>query len=128
MTYTMAIADQPIKKNGAPIWFTNTTLTLFKAKGPAIGTIIFTSDMRAEMEDLTRPDSSLTMSGDIKELRFVVVKKSTLNRKQELVGECQGGNMQKKGKDVAYRATFNLEETYANPLLFSAVCMLSLIQ
>jgi hypothetical protein len=91
--------------------------------GKSLGHLSFASDMKLELHPVDKQtDSSIALTGDFKEQRFICVRKSAQTREQTLLGEAKGRYQSKKTlRETSYLINLDISDT--NPLLLAGVLL-----
>jgi hypothetical protein len=101
-----------------------------KTMGKSLGYLLFGSDMKLELHPAETPSdqSSIAITGDFKEQRFICVKKSSQSREQTLLGESKGRHVAKKSLfESTYLANFDILNSENNSLLLAGVVLSCLL-
>jgi hypothetical protein len=119
-------AKSPTKIKG----FNQLPWQVSKTAGKSLGHLLFASDMKLELHPAETPldQSSIAITGDFKEQRFICVKKSSQNREQTLLGESKGRHVAKKSLfESNFLANFDILDSENNTLLLAGVVLSCLL-
>ena len=91
----------------------------------ALGSMTFSSDMKVEIRPSKKQSGLFIITGNFKNQQFLIIQKAENSRKQDLIGDCAGKTVSKKGLlESTYLASLAIETGLMQPLLFAGVVLL----
>lgn len=127
-TFEMFLANKIVAKNygkfkGA---MENQPWHVVSAEGMEIGQVVLQSDLKTEIcptQNGAKP-YTISISGDSKEQRVMIVQKWPNSRKQTLFGQVKGRHVVRKNlRDTVYLANFDIQPTKDLELVLGSVLL-----
>ncbi|KAL5037903.1 hypothetical protein RTP6_005268 [Batrachochytrium dendrobatidis] len=111
---------------------TDISFSVVLPTGVKLGVLEFASDIKLTITqegDAEQPDAPVVaVSGDFKESRYILVKKSMNSREQKLFGESKGRHLVRKGvRESVWLTNVDIAEAEVNPLVIAAVILIAMV-
>ena len=103
---------------------------IMNSGGTTIGHLSFTNDIKLEVVPTQKAEdgSTIAITGDLKEKRFIFLKKWHSSGEQLRFGECEGRHIVKKGFfDTQFAVNVELQDLKASRLVICGVVLICLL-